>query len=369
MKKVLIQVVSVITLVFGTCYQSVLALADDRERTELSGVQLSDSQGNRPNQVKVNEKNELEMTITINNKDGENKKGEVNMWLPESQLKVLQRKVKAESAVPDTKATLIYEKRKNQQPHLTWRHVDTSATFKLKLPVEFTATMTSMALPIAVDTQREYLQPLTVVDANTKDEDLAQAGTATGLPADITQSLTSFIEAQKAQQAQQAAQEAQQAQDKADAQQAQEAQDKEDAQKTQEAQDKEDAKQPEQNAESKAPAKDENEEKAKDAAKEDAAKEEAEAKRDAEKKAEQEAADKQKEDEKTADTLDKNPRAATAESKKDGVEREGNDEEAEPTDLGQMLEDKHGTAGSLFNSVSIERDGVTTGILTHCWIS
>lgn len=166
MKKLLIQVVSVITLVFGTSYQSVLALADDRSRTELSEVQLSDAQGNRARQVKVNETNNLEMTVTVNNKDGENADGKADMWLPEDQLKVMQEQVKAESAVTDTNATLIFERRKNKQPQLEWKNVETSATFKLKLPVQFTAPMTSMILPIALGSQREHLQPLAVVSEN-----------------------------------------------------------------------------------------------------------------------------------------------------------------------------------------------------------
>lgn len=339
MKKLLIQVVSVITLVFGTSYQSVLALADDRSRTELSEVQLSDAQGNRARQVKVNETNNLEMTVTVNNKDGENADGKADMWLPEDQLKVMQEQVKAESAVTDTNATLIFERRKNKQPQLEWKNVETSATFKLKLPVQFTAPMTSMILPIALGSQREHLQPLAVVSENATEEEMKEAGTPTELPANMVQSLTSFIDAQQAQEAQQA----QQAQ--------------------QEAQDKEDAQQPEQNAESEAPAKDENEDKAKeDKAKEDAAKEEAEAKREAEAKAKQEAEDKKKEDEKTADTLKKNARTANAESEKDGVERESNDkkETRAATDLGEMLADKHGTAGSLFNTVSIQRGDQTT---------
>lgn len=339
MKKLLIQVVSVITLVFGTSYQSVLALADDRSKTELSEVQLSDAQGNRARQVKVNETNNLEMTVTVNNKDGENADGKADMWLPEDQLKVMQEQVKAESAVTDTNATLIFERRKNKQPQLEWKNVETSATFKLKVPVQFTAPMTSMILPIALGSQREHLQPLAVVSENATEEEMKEAGTPTELPADMVQSLTSFIDAQQAQEAQQA----QQAQ--------------------QEAQDKEDAQQPEQNAESEAPAKDENEDKAKeDKAKEDAAKEEAEAKREAEAKAKQEAEDKKKEDEKTADTLKKNARTANAESEKDGVERESSDkkETRAATDLGEMLADKHGTAGSLFNTVSIQRGDQTT---------
>lgn len=325
MKKLLIQVVSVFTLVFGTSYQSVLALADDRSRTELSGVQLSDSNGNKARQVKVNETNNLEMTVTVNNKDGENADGKADMWLPEDQLKVMQEQVKAESAVTDTNATLIFERRKNNQPQLEWKNVETSATFKLKVPVQFTSPMTSMTLPIALGSQREYLQPLAAVSENATEEEMKEAGTPTDLPANMVQSLTSFIDAQNAQEAAQQAQEAQQ---------------------------------PEQNAEAEAPAKDEN----KDKAKEDAAKEEAEAKRDAEVKAKQEAEDKKKEDEKTADTLKKNTRTANAESEKDGVERESNDkkETRAATDLGELLAEKHGVNSSLFNTVSIERNGQTT---------
>ncbi len=338
MKKLLIQVVSVITLVFGTSYQSVLALADDRSKTELSGVQLSDAQGNRARQVKVNETNNLEMTVTVNNKDGENADGKADMWLPEDQLKVMQEQVKAESAVTDTNATLIFERRKNKQPQLEWKNVETSATFKLKVPVQFTAPMTSMILPIALGSQREHLQPLAVVSENATEEEMKEAGTPTELPANMVQSLTSFIDAQQAQEAQQA----QQAQ--------------------QEAQDKEDAQQPEQNAESEAPAKDENEDKAKeDKAKEDAAKEEAEAKREAEAKAKQEAEDKKKEDEKTADTLKKNARTANAESEKDGVERESNDkkETRAGTNLNTILQENTGEDRSLFDSIEIKADGQT----------
>ncbi|WP_203651009.1 DUF7601 domain-containing protein [Secundilactobacillus yichangensis] len=329
MRKTLIKIVSVITLVFGTCYQSVLALADDRDRTELSGVQLSDSKGNKLHQVKVNETNELEMTVTVNNKDGENKDGKAAMWLPEDQLKVLQEQVKAESAVTDTNATLIFERRKNNQSLVEWKNVETSATFNLKLPVQFTSTMTSMALPIALGTQHGYLQPLSVVSEDATEEEMKEAGTPTDLPADILGSLTSFINSQQAQQAQQA----------------QEEQQKQQAQ---------------QNAEQEAPAKDENEDK--DTVKEEAAKEEAEAKRDAEKKAEQEAADKDKEAAKTRDALKKNSKTADAESKTDGAKRESQDkkETRAGNDLGTLLGKNDGADRSLFNSVAIERDGKIT---------
>ena len=102
MKKVLIQVVSVITLVFGTCYQSVLALADDRERTELSGVQLSDSQGNRPNLVHFHAKPPLDLTIPLLLSFSATQTAAVTMWLPAPQFLVLHRLLKADSAVPDT---------------------------------------------------------------------------------------------------------------------------------------------------------------------------------------------------------------------------------------------------------------------------
>jgi hypothetical protein len=276
MKKVLIQVVSVITLVFGTCYQSVLALADDRSRTELSGVQLNDSEGNKTQQVKVSEKNELEMTVTVNNKDGENKDGEAAMWLPEDQLKVIKNRVKAESAVTDTKATLIFE-RKNKQQKLAWKNVETTATFKLKLPVQFKTPMTNMALPIALGTQREYLDPMTVLSKDATEKEVQNAGQATQLPANLLRSLTSFIEAQKAQEAQQV----------------------------------------------EAPAKDDNEDQ--DTVEEDVAEEKTEAERDAEKKAEQDAEDEEQEAAKTRDVLKKNSKTVTAESKSDGAEREGED--------------------------------------------
>ncbi|GAX06133.1 T surface-antigen of pili [Secundilactobacillus pentosiphilus] len=320
MRKVLIQVVSVITLVFGTCYQSVLALADDRSRTELSGVQLNDSKGNKLHQVKVNETNELEMTVTVNNKDGENAEGEAAMWLPEDQLKVIQERVEAESAVTDTNATLIFE-RKNKQPQLHWKDVKTSATFKLKLPVQFTSPMTSMALPIALGSQREYLQPMTAVSADATEDEMKQAGEATQLPANTLQSLTSFIDAQKAQQAQQE----------------------------------------QQNAEPEAPAKDENE--AKDAAKEQAAKEDAEAKRAADKKAEQDVEDLKKEAAKTDDALKKNSKTVTAESKSDGAKRESQSKketEAEGRNLNDILAGNTGADKSLFDSVAIEQGGKTT---------
>ncbi|GAW98194.1 DUF7601 domain-containing protein [Secundilactobacillus mixtipabuli] len=304
MKKVLIQVVSVITLVFGTCYQSVLALADDRSRTELSGVQLSDSEGNKLHQVKVNETSELEMTVTVNNKDGENAKGGAAMWLPEDQLEVLKDEVKAESAVADTNATLIYERRKKEQPQLKWKNVETTATFKLKLPVQFKETMTKMILPVALGTQRAYLQPLTVVKENTNEEDMAQAGKATELPANLLQSLTSFIASQEAQQA----------------------------------------------AQAEAPVK-------------DVAKDDAEDQRQADKKAEQDAEDQKKETAKTEDALKKNSKSVTAESKSDGAEREGQSKKATRagTDLGKLLKENagEGVKSSLFDSVSIEANGET----------
>lgn len=314
MRKVLIQVVSVITLVFGTCYQSVLALADDRSRTELSGVQLNDSKGNKLHQVKVNETNELEMTVTVNNKDGENAEGEAAMWLPEDQLKVIKDRVEAESAVTDTNATLIFE-RKNKQPQLHWKNVKTSATFKLKLPVQFTSPMTSMALPIALGSQREYLQPLTAVSADATEEEMKQAGEATQLPANTLQSLISFIDAQKAQQAQQ-----------------------------------------EQQAEPKAPAK--------DAAKEEAAKEDAEAKRAADKKAEQDVEDLKKEAAKTDDALKKNSKTVTAESKSDGAKRESQSKKETKAgeNLGELLKKNTGNKPldqSIFNTVKLQQGNQT----------
>lgn len=306
MKKVLIQVVSVITLVFGTCYQSVLALADDRSRTELSGVQLSDSEGNKLHQVKVNETSELEMTVTVNNKDGENAKGSAAMWLPEDQMAVLKDEVKAESAVADTNATLIYERRKKEQPQLKWKNVETTATFKLKLPVQFKTTMTKMILPVALGTQRAYLPPLTVVKENTNEEDMAQAGEATELPANLLQSLTSFIASQNAQQA----------------------------------------------AQAEAPVKDDNDVK-------DIAKEDTEDQRQADKKAEQDAEDQKKETAKTDDVLKKNSKSVTAESKSDGAEREGQSKKAtrDATDLGELLKKNAGEKPldqTLFNTATLK---------------
>ncbi|MTV82217.1 DUF7601 domain-containing protein [Secundilactobacillus folii] len=326
MKKVLIQVISVITLVFGTCYQSVLALANDSQRIELSGVQLKDAQGNAPRQAKVDDKYQLEMTVTINNKDGDQQDGKAAVWLPEDQLQLLKDQVETTATVPDTNAKLIFERRKSKDLQVRWENVTTQATFQLHLPVSPRTTMTSMALPLAVGTQKGVLQPLTVVGADTDDDQLAEAGEATGLPTDLLSSLDSFIQAQQAQEAAAA---------EAKAKQEAEAQAKAEAEK-----------QKEQEA----------------AAKKAAAEEEAEAQREAEKKAEQDAADKEKEAAKTEAALKTHKADASAEAKNDGAARETNDQKTTRAgkDLGKLLQSNTDPKDkTLFDAVKITANGQT----------
>lgn len=203
MMKVLIKVISVMTLVFGTCYQSVLALADDTRRVTFVGAQLTDDTGARPSQVKLDDKQTLALTVTVTNKDGDHRDGETGLWLPEDQLDLLKQE--ATATVEDTNAKLIMERRRNKQLRLRWRDVEGSATFKLELPVTFKQTMMSMALPIAVGSQTKYLQSLNVVAADTDDADLAQAGQGESLPGDTFAALDQFIQSQKLQEANQSA--------------------------------------------------------------------------------------------------------------------------------------------------------------------
>lgn len=218
-KKVLIQVVSVFTLVFGTCYQSVLALADNVGQFEIHSSKVMDKEGNAVERVKAGSKQNLVFEMTINNKDGDKAAGSTNVFIPENQMKVLKDKVSAESSIPDAKASLYLSKKRNLR--LKWSGVNNSATFKLEVPVKIGNPMTLTDLPVAVDDATSYTQQMIVLAEDADDDAVSEAITDNDLPTNLTLQLDNYlkqVEAQKAQEAQQEADDqAQTAQEKADA--------------------------------------------------------------------------------------------------------------------------------------------------------
>lgn len=218
-KKVLIQVVSVFTLVFGTCYQSVLALADNVGQFEIHSSKVIDKEGNAVERVKAGSKQNLVFEMTINNKDGDKAAGITNVFIPENQMRVLKDKVSAESSIPDAKASLYLSKKRNLR--LKWSGVNNSATFKLEVPVKIGNPMTLTDLPVAVDDATSYTQQMIVLAEDADDDAVSEAITDNDLPTNLTLQLDNYlkqVEAQKAQEAQQEADDqAQTAQEKADA--------------------------------------------------------------------------------------------------------------------------------------------------------
>ncbi|KRM76880.1 adhesive domain-containing protein [Secundilactobacillus collinoides] len=297
-KKVLIQVVSVFTLVFGTCYQSVLALADNVGQFEIHSSKVMDKEGNAVERVKAGSKQNLVFEMTINNKDGDKAAGSTNVFIPENQMKVLKDKVSAESSIPDAKASLYLSKKRNLR--LKWSGVNNSATFKLEVPVKIGNPMTLTDLPVAVDDATSYTQQMIVLAEDADDDAISEAITDNDLPTNLTLQLDNYlkqVEAQKAQEAQQEADDqAQTAQEKADAA-TKKAEEDEAAAK--EAEEKEAAEQKaaeEKKAKEEAAAKLAEKEKLE-------AEEKAKAEAEAEQEKENQAADEQKENEETAKVL------------------------------------------------------------------
>lgn len=320
MMKVLVQVVAVFTLVFGTCYQSVLALANDTRRVDLTSVQLNDKNGAKVNQVKVGEEQRLAMTVTISNKDGDQEDGSANLWLPENQLEVLKAQVKAEAGTADTNAKLYFERRRDKTLRLRWEKVATQMTFKLDLPVKLKTPMTAMALPVAVGSVKTFAQPVTVVAADTDDEALAEAGSGESLPVDLLAGLDQFVQSEKLQE-QQAAEKAKEAETATENEVADEV------------------------------TKDKNES-------DDVTEKQSEADK---KKSEQDKTDQADEDAKTTEALKKNSRTADAGSKSDAQERETSDKatkSTKATDLsGLLAKNDDRDAVSFFNEIWLIREG------------
>lgn len=319
MMKVLVQVVAVFTLVFGTCYQSVLALANDTRRVDLTSVQLNDKNGAKVNQVKVGEEQRLAMTVTISNKDGDQEDGSANLWLPENQLEVLKAQVKAEAGTADTNAKLYFERRRDKTLRLRWEKVATQMTFKLDLPVKLKTPMTAMALPVAVGSVKTFAQPVTVVAADTDDEALAEAGSGESLPVDLLAGLNQFVQSEKLQE-QQAAEKAKEAETATENEVADEV------------------------------TKDKNE----------ADNQEIKELEEKEKKVEQDKVDQENETAKTKDTLEKNNRSANAKADTDGKTRENDDDEKNTrpvgSDLGKILaQNGTPTEKSFFNRILIQK--------------
>lgn len=304
-KKVLIQVVSVFTLVFGTCYQSVLALADNVGQFEIHSSKVMDKDGKAVERVKAGSTQKLVFDMTINNKDGDKASGTTDVFIPETQLKVMKAKVNATSSIPDAKASLYMEK--NRKLRLKWSGVEHTARFTLEVPVEIGNPMTLTDLPVAVDDATSYTQQMIVLAEDAKDDAVSEAITENELPTDLTLQLDNYlkqVEAQKAQQAQQEADDqAQKAQDEADAEaEAQKAEEEEKA-----AQKKADAEK-KKAAEAKKAAAKLAESKKLEAAQE--AKEQA----DAKKEKEQQASDLEKAEEETKDAIENNADKPAAKS-------------------------------------------------------
>ncbi|ANZ60191.1 adhesive domain-containing protein [Secundilactobacillus paracollinoides] len=206
-KKVLIQVVSVFTLVFGTCYQSVLALADNVGQFEIHSSKVMDKDGRAVERVKAGSTQKLVFDMTINNKDGDKASGTTDVFIPETQLKVMKAKVNATSSIPDAKASLYMEK--NRKLRLKWSGVEHTARFTLEVPVEIGNPMTLTDLPVAVDDATSYTQQMIVLAEDAKDDAVSEAITENELPTDLTQQLDNYlkqVEAQKAEEEEKAAQ-------------------------------------------------------------------------------------------------------------------------------------------------------------------
>lgn len=332
--KMLIQVISVVTLVFGTCYQSVQALASNTKRIEIQSARLIDKDNTAPATVKAGSEHELVVNLTINNKDGDHESGTTQLWVPEQQLTLLEKKATFEPETAADNARLVYEKLSNNQLQLSWQNVTNTATFKVELPVRVNHAMTEMQLPIAVGSATDYLQPLTVLNEDATDDAVAEITGDPGLPGNILANLDQYLTAQQAQ-------EEAEEQAKADAA----------------------AKAEAEAAEKKA---------AEKKAAEDKAKQEAEAKEQAEKDAaakkekEQQEADEAKETAKTKMTMKTRSAEATEESAK-SKEKEADDKaETKGTDLGQKLQQaaNGGTPKSFFNTITLKsgnREQVVSG--------
>lgn len=332
--KMLIQVISVVTLVFGTCYQSVQALASNTKRIEIQSARLIDEDNTAPATVKAGSEHELVVNLTINNKDGDHESGTAQLWVPEEQLTLLEKKATFEPVASADNARLVYEKLANNQLQLSWQKVANTATFKVELSVRVNQAMTEMRLPIAVGSTTDYLQPLTVLTEDATDDAVAEITGDSGLPGNILANLDQYLTAQQAQEEAQAAA----AKQEADAA----------AQKKAEEQAKADA-----------AAKAEAEAAEKKAA-EDKAKQEAEAKKQAEKDAaakkekKQQEADEAKEAAKAKATL-KARSAKVTEASKDGEERESKDAKLNTTgkNIAEYLKNDDGPATSFFNRIQL----------------
>ncbi|WP_461244355.1 DUF7601 domain-containing protein [Secundilactobacillus muriivasis] len=339
--KMLIQVISVVTLVFGTCYQSVQALASNTKRIEIQSARLIDKDNTAPATVKAGSEHELVVNLTINNKDGDHESGTTQLWVPEQQLTLLERKVTFEPETAADNARLVYEKLSNNQLQLSWQKVANTATFKVELPVRVNHAMTEMQLPIAVGSATDYLQPLTVLNEDATDDAVSEITGDPGLPGNILANLDQYLTAQQAQEEAEAAA----AKQEADAA----------AQKEAEEQAKADAA-------AKAEAEAAEKKAAEKKAAEDKAKQEAEAKEQAEKDAaakkekEQQEADEGKETAKAKATLKARSAKATEESAK-SKEKEADDKaETKGTDLGQKLRQaaNDGIPESFFNTITLK---------------
>lgn len=327
--KMLIQVISVVTLVFGTCYQSVQALASNTKRIDIQSARLIDKDNTAPATVKAGSEHKLVVDLTISNKDGDHESGTTQFWVPEQQLTLLEKKATFEPETMADNARLVYKKLSNNQLQLSWQKVTHSATFKVELPVRVNQAMTETQLPIAVGSATEYLQPLTVLAEEATDDAVTEITGDPGLPGNILANLNQYLTAQQAQEEAEAAA----AKQEADAA----------AQKEAEEQAKADAA-------AKAEA-------AKKKAAEDKVKQKAEAKEQAEKAAavkkekEQQEATEAKETAKTETTL-KARSAKVTEKADDGEDKEGEDKpETKGTDLAQYLKNNEGAKASLFDRV------------------
>lgn len=337
--KMLIQVISVVTLVFGTCYQSVQALASNTKRIEIQSARLIDKDNTAPATVKAGSEHELVVNLTINNKDGDHESGTTQLWVPEQQLTLLEKKATFEPEAVADNARLVYEKLSNNQLQLSWQNVTNTATFKVELPVRVNHAMTEMRLPIAVGSATDYLQPLTVLNEDATDDAVAEITGDPGLPGNILANLDQYLTAQQAQEEAEAAA----AKQEADAA----------AQKEAEEQAKADAA-------AKAEAEAAEKKAAEKKAAEDKAKQEAEAKEQAEKAAaakkekEQQKADEAKETAKTRMTMKTRSAEATEESK-NGEERESKDSKLDTTgkNIAEFLKNDNGPANSFFNRVQL----------------
>ncbi|KRN21172.1 hypothetical protein FD14_GL001295 [Secundilactobacillus similis DSM 23365 = JCM 2765] len=315
------------------------ALASNTKRIEIQSARLIDKDNTAPATVKAGSEHELVVNLTINNKDGDHESGTTQLWVPEQQLTLLEKKATFEPETAADNARLVYEKLSNNQLQLSWQNVTNTATFKVELPVRVNHAMTEMQLPIAVGSATDYLQPLTVLNEDATDDAVAEITGDPGLPGNILANLDQYLTAQQAQEEAEAAA----AKQEADAA----------AQKEAEEQAKADAA-------AKAEAEAAEKKAAEKKAAEDKAKQEAEAKEQAEKAAaakkekEQQEADEAKETAKTRMTMKTRSAEATEESK-NGEERESKDSKLDTTgkNIAEFLKNDNGPANSFFNRVQL----------------